>query len=85
MNIDTKENYIPYISFKNDYCGNSHCSSVVMSLTSIHEVTGSIPGLTKWVKELGCHELWCRLQAWLRSQVAVAVVVGQQLQLQFGP
>ena len=28
---------------------------------------------------------WCMSQMWIRSQVAVAVVVGQQLQLQFDP
>lgn len=30
-----------------------------------------------------CHELWCKLQMWLVSGVAVAV--GQQLQLLFDP
>ena len=34
----------------------------------------------------GCYELWCRLQTWLGSGMAVAVMyVGQQLQLQFDP
>ena len=42
--------------------------------TSNHEVVGSIPGLAQWVRILGCHELWCRLQTWLRSQVVVLVV-----------
>ena len=32
--------------------GSSHCGSVVTILTSIHEVVGSIPGLTQWVKDL---------------------------------
>ena len=35
------------------------------------EVVGSIPALAQWVKH--CCELWCRLQTWLRSRVAVAL------------
>ena len=31
--------------------GRSHCGSVVMNPTSIHEDTGSIPGLALWVKD----------------------------------
>ena len=38
--------------------------------TSNHEVVCSIPGLTQWVKDLNCHELWCRSQTWLRSHIA---------------
>ena len=44
------------------------------NLTSIHEDTGrplaSLGGIRIW----GCCELWYRLQMWLRSCVAVAVV-----------
>ena len=34
------------------YCGSSHCDSVVMNLTSIHEDMGPIPGLAQRVKNL---------------------------------
>jgi len=45
------------------------------NLTRIHEeYSGLIPGLVHWAKDLALPELGCRLQTWLGSHVAVAVV-----------
>ena len=55
------------------------------NLTRNHEVAGSIPGLAQGLRIWCCHELWCRLQPQLGSRVAVALAIGQQLQLRFDP
>ena len=44
----------------------------LMNPTGIHEDMGLISGL----KIQLYRELWCRLQMWLRSRVAVAVPIG---------
>ena len=59
---------------KNKFLESSCCDSAETTLTSIHEDTNSIPGLTQGLRIPHCHELWCRSQTELRSGVVVAVV-----------
>ena len=46
-----KINFISKIEIR-----SSHCSSVVMTLTSVHENAGLIPGLTQWLRIQHCSE-----------------------------
>ena len=50
------------------------CGAVEMNLTSNHEVEGSIPRLTQWVRDPVFLWLWYKSQTQLGSGVAVAVV-----------
>ena len=43
----------------------------LMNLTRNHEVAGSIPGFLSGLKIQHCHELWCRLQTQLGSDLAL--------------
>ena len=73
------------LNFTSGMNRSSHRSSVEGNLTSVHEDAGSILPRSNGLKFWRCHELWCKSQMKLRSCVAVAVGVGQRLQLWFDP
>ena len=52
---------------------SSHQDSAVTKPTSMHEETGSTPGLAQWIEDPALLWLQCRSQTWLRSDVAVAM------------
>ena len=52
--------------------GVPHSGSAVNETDEERAVAGSIPGLSG-LRPWQCHELWCRSQIWLRSNVDVAV------------
>ena len=49
---DVEKKETLYIVGRNVNCGSSHCATAEMNPTRNHEVVGSIPGLTQWVKDL---------------------------------
>ena len=55
---------------KSNMRGSSLCGSVLNQPDRIHEKAGLLRGL--WMGH--CRELWCRLQTWLGSSIAVAGV-----------
>ena len=58
---------------RNGSLGSSCHGTAETNPTRNHEVAGSTPGLTQWVKGLSFRELWCRSQTRLGSGVAVAL------------
>ena len=66
---------------ENESLGSSHCGSVEMNLTSIHEDAVSIPGLTQWVKDpvLSRAVVWVEDVAWILHCCGCGI--GQWLQL----
>ena len=64
---------------------SSHCGSVVMNLTSTHEVVDSIPCLDQWVKDPMLPQAAVQVTdvAWILHSYGCST--GQQLQLQFDP
>ena len=56
-----------YSAMKKDNIEVPIMAQQLTNLTSVHEAL--LSGLMTW----RCRELWCRLQMWLRSHVAMAV------------
>ena len=54
--------------------GSSHCGSMEMNQTTVHEAVSSILALLSGFRIQLCPELWCRAQIGLGSCVAVPVV-----------
>ena len=50
--LNIKEKCMDLIILKNRRIRSSHVVAAVMNLTSIHEDSGSIPGLAQWVGDL---------------------------------
>ena len=63
--------HVAHIILKN--FRSSRHGSAKTNLTRIYKDSGLIPGLFSGLRIRRCHELWCRLQMWLGSGVAMAV------------
>ena len=55
-----RKSFLASKSLKKVHHGSSCRNTVEMNPTRNHEVAGSIPGLTRWVKDLLLLWLWCR-------------------------
>ena len=53
---------------------SSHCGAAETNPTRNHEVVVQSLALLSGLRIQRCHELWFRLQTWLGSGIAVAVV-----------
>ena len=52
VTLSWKKKMLANVLVKRTQIQSSRCGSVVTNLTSIHEDSGLIPGLTQWVKDL---------------------------------
>ena len=74
-----------YLAKENEHAGSSRCGTVETNPTRNHEVGGSIPGLTQWVRDPVLPRAVMQVIDAAQILCLCGCDIGQQLQLRFDP